>query len=78
MHNITLTRTHTASNGSLHVELTINGKEVGLLYLTQDEANVLIAALKRGANDSDTRVNCDLSEDEYYDYSQDLYEDEGL
>ena len=76
MHNISLTRTHTTGNGSLHVELTIDGKDVGLLYLTQHEAKTLIDTLKRGSDNSDTRIVCDLDEEEYFDYNNDIYDDE--
>jgi len=76
MHNISLTRTHTTGNGSLHVELSINGKDVGLLYLTQQEASILVNTLKHGIQDGETRVVCDLSEEEYFDYNTDIYDDE--
>jgi hypothetical protein len=76
MHNISLTRTHTTSNGSLHVELTIDGKDVGLLYLTQQEAKTLIDTLKHGADNNVTRVSYDLDEEEYFDYNSSVYDDE--
>jgi len=64
MNKISLEKIMSSSGGNLHVRLLINDKDVGVLYLKEEEADVLIAAIKKGIYSSDTTFSSNLYDDE--------------
>jgi hypothetical protein len=67
MNTISLTKTHVTASGSVHAQIKINDNDVGLLYLSPEEIDVLIAALRNGLINSDTALETDLFDEEYSD-----------
>lgn len=59
-----------SSGSSVHVKLLINDKEVGVLYLKEDEVDILTTALKKGIYSSDIKFETNL-----YDDSEDFDDD---
>ena len=53
MYNIKLDVQQFTENGSAHAELNIDGKSVGMLYLSEGEKNVLIKALEAAQREVD-------------------------
>ena len=50
-------------NGTAHVHLHINGKDVGFLYLSEDEREVLLESLTLGGNNvSELNITCPQEE----------------
>lgn len=57
------------SNSALHISIKIDDKDVGILYLNEDELNKFIKVLKFGALNSDDvelENNCYIDEDDEY------------
>lgn len=67
MNTIHLYKRHTTASGSVHVQLKINDTDVGVLYLTLQEADILVNAVRKGLIDSDTILETDLYDEEYTD-----------
>lgn len=44
------------ASGCKHVTVFINGKDVGMLYLSQGEHDVLLNTLEKGAAESETTI----------------------
>jgi|LakMenEpi03Aug12_release.lakeMendotaPanAssembly.Ray.scaffolds.fasta_scaffold1239788_2 hypothetical protein len=65
MNTISLTKTHVTASGSVHVQIKINNNDVGLLYLTPQEIEVITSALRDGLINSDTLLDTDLFDEEY-------------
>jgi len=67
MNKITLQKVHSTGPGFVHVKILINNKDVGILYLKDDEAEVLINYLKRGAAELEAEFDSDIfdTEDDY-------------
>ena len=53
MHKIKLDVTSFTENGTAHAQLYIDNKDVGLLYLSEDERELLLEVLTRGGNNLD-------------------------
>jgi hypothetical protein len=49
----------------VHVQIKINNNDVGLLYLTPQEIEVITSALRDGLINSDTLLDTDLFDEEY-------------
>lgn len=60
MHNINLKKIHTTQSGSLHVQVDIDGKDSGLLYLTPSEADLFVNILQRGCSHTGDTVTSDI------------------
>ncbi len=71
MNTISLTKTHVTASGSVHAQIKINNNDVGLLYLTPREIDVLTNALRDGLLNSNTALETDLFDEEYSD--EELY-----
>ena len=71
MNIISLTKTHVTASGSVHAQIKINNNDVGLLYLTPHEIDVLTNALRDGLLNSNTALETDLFDEEYSE--EDLY-----
>ena len=71
MNTISLTKTHVTASGSVHAQIKINNNDVGLLYLTPREIDVLVNALRDGLLNSNTTLEANLFDDEYSD--EELY-----
>jgi hypothetical protein len=67
MNTISLTKTHVATSGSVHVQIKINGNDVGLLYLSSRERDILVTSLRNGLINSDTVLETNLFDEEYSD-----------
>jgi hypothetical protein len=67
MNTISLTKTHTTAAGSVHAQIKINNNDVGLLYLTPQEIDILTSALRDGLLNSGTTLETDLFDEEYSD-----------
>ena len=65
MNTISLTKTHVTASGSVHAQIKINNNDVGLLYLTPQEIDVITNALRDGLINSDTLLDTDLFDEEY-------------
>jgi len=72
MNSFHLIKTHTTGTGSMHVQVKINGNDVGLLYLNTEEVDILMNILRDGLVNSNTLLETDLScenindDSEYY------------
>jgi hypothetical protein len=64
MNKISLQKIHSSGPGSVHVKLLINEKDVGILYLKEEELDILIQCLKKGIYDSDTNLETDIFDDD--------------
>jgi len=64
------------SSGNVkHVKLLINGKDTGILYLKNEEVEILYECLKNGRIDSETVIETDLFEDDAEDtFADDEYD----
>ena len=76
MNNIVLEKIN--SSGSIvHVRLLINNKDIGVLYLKEEEADILIKCLKHGSLNSDinleSKIYTDDNEDEDLDGDSDNF-----
>ena len=57
MDNITLDVESSTNEGSVHARLHINGKDVGVLYLTTEEHDILVNTLRASTTDVNVWVN---------------------
>jgi len=64
MNKISLQKIHSSGPDSVHVKLFINDKDVGILYLKEEELDVLLKCLKKGIYDSDTNFETDIFDDD--------------
>ena len=62
---LSLITTHRTNNGAVHTQVKLNNKDVGLLYLTQEEITVLMDILRHGLLGSDTKLEANIVEDIY-------------
>jgi hypothetical protein len=63
-----------SSGSSVHVKLLIDNKDVGILYLKEEEADILLKCLKHGSIHSDITLECKIySDDEDLDSDLDDY-----
>jgi len=53
-----------SSNSSLHVKLLVNDKDIGVLYLKEDEAELLIQALRHGVRNAETELESNIFDTE--------------
>jgi hypothetical protein len=67
MHTITLNKTHTTLSGSLHVQVSIDGKDSGVLYLTPNEAELLLKIIQRGVDVTENKCISDIYSDSCFD-----------
>jgi hypothetical protein len=74
MHKLKLVKTHVTSKGSVHAQVLLDSKDIGMLYLTQDEAAILLKALQFGSVNAASQIAVEhdilddgSSEEEYYD-----------
>jgi hypothetical protein len=67
MNKVVLQKIYSSGPGSVHVKLLINNKDVGIIYLKEEEAEVLINCLRQGAVNSDIDFETDIfeTEDDY-------------
>ena len=70
MNKISLLKVHSTAGGSYHVKLVINNNDVGILYLKEEEVEILLNALRNG-RDSDSVVDSDIYESEEEDFDVD-------
>jgi hypothetical protein len=66
MNKISLEKVN-SSNGITHVRFLINDKDVGMLYLKDDELDIALACLKKGSFNSDTEIHSDVYTDDNVD-----------
>lgn len=64
MNKISLQKVHSSGPNSVHVKLLINDKDVGILYLKEEELDTLLSCLKKGIYDSDTNLDTDIFDDD--------------
>lgn len=67
MHSVKLDIRSHSTSGAVHSNIIIDGKDVGVLYMTQPELNVIDNILKQGAlsvNDTTYEQN-DATEEEF-------------
>jgi hypothetical protein len=68
MNKIVLQLVDTHGNDTYHVKVLINEKDVGILYLNEQEGEIITKLLQRGAAASDAQFSSDLfDQDEDYD-----------
>jgi len=72
MHKLNLVKTHTTGTGSVHVQVLIDGNDVGMLYLTQKEALSLTDTIRSGTINTGVVLTCDIFNDELVE--DDLYD----
>jgi len=70
MNKIELQLVDTHGEDTYHVKVLVNGKDVGILYLNEEEGEIITKLLQRGATASDAQFSSDL-----FDQEED-YEDE--
>lgn len=71
MDTIHLYKKHTTASGSVHAQVKINDNDIGLLYLTSQEADILVNVIRKGLVDNDAVLETDLYDEEYTD--EDIY-----
>jgi hypothetical protein len=64
MNTLKLVATHKTSSGAAHIKILLNDNDVGLLFLTEKEIQVLMNILRLGLVNSDTRLQTDLIQEE--------------
>jgi len=64
MNKISLQKLHSSGPVSVHVKLLINDKDVGILYLKEEELDALVNCLKKGIYDSDTNFETDIFDED--------------
>jgi hypothetical protein len=75
MNNLNLVQTHRTSTGSQHIQVVLNGKDVGILYLTEDETKLFLKLFRVGAVTADIMLATDLytenssTDDDIFDYN---------
>ena len=70
MNKISLLKVHSSSEGSFHVKLLINNNDVGILYLKEEEVDILLDALRNGRA-SNSVVDSDIYDSEEEDFDLD-------
>lgn len=70
MNKISLLKVHSTQEGSYHVKLLINGNDVGILYLKEEEVETLLDALRNGRESSSVVVS-DIYDSEEEDFDVD-------
>jgi hypothetical protein len=63
MNKISLEKVN-SSNSITHVKFSIDDKDVGMLYLKDDELDVVLACLRKGSFNSETEVISDVYADD--------------
>lgn len=63
MNKIRLEKVH-SGGGCVHVKLFINNGDVGILYLKEEEVEVLINCLKKGIYSSEVELETNIFDDE--------------
>ena len=63
MNKIALERVQTIGQCT-HVKLLVNDNDVGILYLKEDEADILFKCLKRGSYQTEIQLDSNIYEDE--------------
>ena len=73
MNKITLEKVY-SSGDNYHVKFLINGNDVGILYLKEEEANILLDSLRHGVRNSETVIDSNIydSDDEDFDIDNDV------
>jgi len=64
MNKISLERVDSSSRDITHVKFLINDKEVGILYLKDEEVDLLLSTLKKGIYSSGVKLESNLFADE--------------
>lgn len=77
MNTINLKKVHTTTTGSLHVQVKVNNHDSGILYLTPDEARILVDTLKFGANNRDVELDVNIEDAGSCFDEADSWEEEG-
>ena len=72
MNNIVLEKVNSSGN-SVHVKLLINDKDVGILYLKEEEVDILLKCLKHGSLSTDVNLESKIYTEEE-DFDGDLEE----
>ena len=70
MNKITLEKVY-SSGDNYHVKFLINGNDVGILYLKEAEANILLDSLRHGVSSSETIVDSNIYDDGDEDFDGD-------
>ena len=63
MNKISLERLSSSSRDVTHIKLLINDKEVGVLYLKDEEVDLLLSTLKKGIYSSGVKLESNLFDD---------------
>ena len=71
MNQITLDVQSFVGNGTADARLLINGHDVGVLYLTDEEREILIDTLRTSSSDVDVRENLPVESNDF-DFEDDL------
>jgi len=66
MNNLRLEKIY-SSGDSVHVKVLINDKDVGVLYLKDEEIDLLLKSLKHGARSSDCTLEENIFEEDVFD-----------
>jgi hypothetical protein len=64
MNKISLEKIDSSSSNCLHVKMLINDNDVGVLYLKEEEVDILIKTLKRGIYSSEVKLESNIFDDE--------------
>lgn len=72
MNKIRLEKIYSSGN-SIHVKFILNEKDAGILYLKEDEAELLIKALRFGVRENDTSLDTNIFDDDS-DFDSDIDE----
>lgn len=64
MNSLSLLTTHKTHSGGVHAQIKLNDKDIGVLYLSEREADILLSILRKGVINTDTRLQTDIIEEE--------------
>jgi len=73
MNKIELRKVEATGTGTLHIKIFFNDKDVGFIYLNDNEVDAFIKCLKRGAANADVDLITSIYDDIYDD--EDVDED---
>lgn len=70
MNKITLQKVYSSGN-SYHVKVLVNGNDVGILYLKEEEVDIILDSLRHGIRDSETIIDSNIYDDNDEDFDDD-------
>jgi hypothetical protein len=71
MNKLELRKVEATGTGTLHIKIFLDDKDVGFIYLNNDEIDTVVKCLKRGALASEVELITDVYNDDDEDIEDD-------